>query len=781
MATKHESQYYIPRSEHDTSRSKKGGDDGGEYTVEAVEAMLEPEGLLCFTNRDPEPVFSDKALIVMAIFESSPANAPRIYRWIGANFKNPRFRTRGYLGDITNILHSDDDLISDNFFGDGDLNSPPLYWTHRPELRRLLNSMRDTDGLSFSPDRHIKHHANKLSQSSPKSPVSSNECYKCQYCSTELTRHFNLKGHLLTHTCPERPYICQTCNARFRSLYNLERHTKLHTGERPHTCDKCGRRFARGDALARHNKGPGGCAGRGSSVGGEDENENAAAVAASDKDGENDAAAAVESAVEDEEARKMREFADMAALEKEEEEREKANNEKKKAEGEASAKANAAKADEGEWPSDTQLSPVAAATPLQASVRRWGKSENLFHLPRIGEVPYHPLESENYEALRGVSRNDNNHHYTQKRLHDSNHTTGLDDPSPGSDHDIEHSVYSPKDNHVSRSDGIACTVLELLLEPQWAPASEGNGLEKQFTEKALIVMAFGHTEIENNTKNWKPATRRISAQNAMQLYHRLPTRLRKRIASAYRAAAEDLQSSKAAHVHLSFQFVHERPTEPTDSLYQGWRVAKDFHLGRDSISPRFALAVSASIEQHLLKVSKSMLYINRVQTDPRLQTDLTVQTYRRLERDLQYLSAWAVYLTQKDIETLGRKLAKLHGSKERRRLRSFEKGKGRNHTEEVHAALGLKNPLLDEISRTLARFTLAAILFLPLSFAASFVGTQAREEGSGLFLWISVPLVLCLAVWMDTTWDGQLSVAFQDLAYGHQLTTPNILTARMMK
>ncbi|KAK4552967.1 hypothetical protein LTR86_009891 [Recurvomyces mirabilis] len=42
-------------------------------------------------------------------------------------------------------------------------------------------------------------------------------------------------------------------------------------GERPHTCDKCGRRFARGDALARHNKGPGGCAGRRSSFGGDDD------------------------------------------------------------------------------------------------------------------------------------------------------------------------------------------------------------------------------------------------------------------------------------------------------------------------------------------------------------------------------------------------------------------------------------------------------------------------------------------------------------------------------
>lgn len=345
------------------------------------------------------------------------------------------------------------------------------------------------------------------------------------------------------------------------------------------------------------------------------------------------------------------------------------------------------------------------------------------------------------------------------------HLPALDDPSQASGHGVDDIACYPNDDRVSRSSGTACTVLELLLEPQWASPSKGSRLEQPLTGKALIVMAFGHTEVQDTTNNWKPATRRMSAQNVMQLYHRLPARFRKRISSAYRAAAEDLYSSEAAHVHLSFQFVNKRATDPTHNLHQGWRVAGDFHLGRDSSSPRFALAMSVPVEQHLMKVSKTMVHITRVQTDDlerdaRRSIDVSTEGKRLLSFDLPNR-------TREDVEGMRRILS------------------GGFVQAELDSGMALfNNTRRARESRATVRLTALASVYMPLTLLPSLLGMEVMKMDSGIWALALVTLCVSSLVYIayNIVYSGLPRVLSRRVrSSGHIPTVPGGSTAQDIK
>jgi Zinc finger, C2H2 type len=137
---------------------------------------------------------------------------------------------------------------------DASQSYPPPHWRPFSPPQELRPMQREQQNPSL-------HH---LLDDAPNDRPPSTNKHKCPYCSTEFTRHHNLKSHLLTHP-HEKPYVCSTCQSRFRRLHDLKRHTKLHPVEIPHISSQCGRKFARGDALARHQKGPGSCPGTRSS------------------------------------------------------------------------------------------------------------------------------------------------------------------------------------------------------------------------------------------------------------------------------------------------------------------------------------------------------------------------------------------------------------------------------------------------------------------------------------------------------------------------------------
>ncbi|KAI9851739.1 MAG: hypothetical protein M1824_002564 [Vezdaea acicularis] len=229
-----------------------------EAMTTAAKAISIPEPMQVDSNTQSSPV-SMTTSIVASPGSTAPTATANSADAVSPNTGNQMKRRRGSSDSQEEAAHAarahgpEDNTHSNRAF----TFPGPLLASSTSES--LHTPMR---GSSLPMAGYNNNHNN--SNDSPKS--SSTRKHKCPYCSTDFTRHHNLKSHLLTHS-QEKPYVCQNCQSRFRRLHDLKRHSKLHTGERPHRCPRCGRQFARGDALARHNKGQGGCAGRRASMG----------------------------------------------------------------------------------------------------------------------------------------------------------------------------------------------------------------------------------------------------------------------------------------------------------------------------------------------------------------------------------------------------------------------------------------------------------------------------------------------------------------------------------
>jgi len=798
-----------PKLDFSNARSRKSN----RSRERDLQALLAPQVLPNFTDQGPEPVFSDKALIVMALSQARPLalDLEQITVWIRNTFQNPRYKEPSFRSLIDGMLGSDSDFrkfVGKGFWiGGSPKTGAGVAWFLHPRLKDDLTFMANSNGGLFDPVKHVEKaraelvswHADfdvadnnndnendneemgkdlpyakgegkgnndspspdgsgskALHDKSPSSTPTLEDVPETKRYKGTLARFAKWKKELhkkageeqakaareatgralfdkggwegsdaddnddedgsgehlgrsaLTgKASDDRSTIADNSKSERQTLNNatprFSRASKsvksaksfssaghmlrsLETQKQAHVCEKCGRRFQHDKYLARHKTRPGECAGRRSN--------NVDRVFGRDGESPIELENGIVSSLHVQSTPKVRQTEDS----KDQRFRPGSPPRKTSYHGGPSIARSTLRSSEDEGTSNAQLLPITAVTTSQVSLRQWKKSEDLSRLAPIGETFYQELEDD--EGLRGFFIKDDNQHHVQDQLHGSIYETRLDTPSPVPGHDVDHFVYSPIDNPVSRSNGIACSVLELVLEPQWTSHSQVDGLEKPLTEKALIVMAFGHTKFQDGTKDWKPAIRRISAQSVMQFYQRLPTPFRKRIASAYRIAAKDLYGSKAAHVHLTFHFVHERPTGPTHDLHQECRVAKDFHLGRDSISPRLALATSASVERHLMQVSKSMVYVNRVQSGLRMQTHRCLESDSRLfpaistQKNRIRMSTFA-HLTEEDEERSGRMSDRARGAKGKKRLRSSEMSEGRDHTEDRPTALRPERALPD--------------------------------------------------------------------------------------
>jgi hypothetical protein len=140
----------------------------------AVKALFAPDERPYFANapadKGVEPVFTDKALLVMAIFQARPhgRHLEQIVTWIRNTFQCPRYGDSGYPPLLDGILRSDGVFFEVGkipFGGGHSTLGKKIHrarWRLQPGFESDLKYMANSSGGSFDPVKHIEQQRAEL-------------------------------------------------------------------------------------------------------------------------------------------------------------------------------------------------------------------------------------------------------------------------------------------------------------------------------------------------------------------------------------------------------------------------------------------------------------------------------------------------------------------------------------------------------------------------------------------------------------------------------------------
>ena len=103
---------------------------------------------------------------------------------------------------------------------------------------------------------NIVKHTNKEIKSKQSTDIRNQKSktkIKCNTCSKEFNKKYDLKNHEMIHT-GEVPFQCKTCNKRFNVKGNLTVHEKIHANKKEFHCKSCYKSFITKYKLLQHEK-----------------------------------------------------------------------------------------------------------------------------------------------------------------------------------------------------------------------------------------------------------------------------------------------------------------------------------------------------------------------------------------------------------------------------------------------------------------------------------------------------------------------------------------------